>query len=128
MDITEAHLRTNKISWRRAPAAMAARIWRRVPSGFRLVREAFNPMSTNSMNLVGKTPSAKGFVVIFTACPAQTGSHSRSLFTAATQGLVAWSVAAALAVSSPVAIFSPPLSHSFLVQREQRKQHRKIED
>jgi len=106
MDMTEAHLRTNKISWRFAPAAMAARIWRRVPSGFRLVREAVKPISTNSMNLVGKIPSADGFV-IFTACPAQTGSHSRSLFSAATQELAVWSLPGVFAVSSDFGIFSP---------------------
>src|SRR6185369_5889467 len=104
MDMTEAHLRTNKISWRFAPAAMAARIWRRVPSGFRLVREAVKPISTNSMNLVGKIPSADGFV-IFTACPAQTGSHSRSLFSAATQELAVWSLPGVFAVSSDFGIF-----------------------
>src|SRR5262249_16213184 len=98
--------------WRLAPALIAALIWRRVPSGFRLVREAFNPMSTNSTNLVGKTPSAKGFVVIFTACPAQTASHSCRLFRAATQGLPLPPVPWSFAVSSPVAIFCPPFLHS----------------
>src|SRR5262245_34364848 len=107
MDMTEAHLRTNKISWRLAPAVMAARIWRRVPSGFKLAREAFNPMSTNSTNLFGKAPSDTGFDVIFTACPAQAASHSRSLFSAAAQGLTG-PLPVSIAVSSLVAICFPP--------------------
>jgi hypothetical protein len=45
-------------------------MWRRVPSGFRFVREAFKPTLTNSMNLMGKIPSVHGFVVIFTVCSA----------------------------------------------------------
>src|SRR5215813_8581743 len=106
MDMTEAHLRTNKISWRLAPAAMAARIWRRVPSGFRLAREAFNPTSTNSMNLEGSGPSDGEFVVSFTACSAQTVSHSRSLFNAFTQGLTDW-LNVSLPVSSAIAILFP---------------------
>src|SRR5262249_3495859 len=93
MDITDAHLRTNKISLRLAPAARAARMWRRVPSGFRFVREAFKPTLTNSTNLAGNTASVQGFVVIFTQCSAQAGSHSRSLFSAAVQGLADYSLA-----------------------------------
>jgi hypothetical protein len=57
------------------------------------------------MNFVGKTPSVQGFVVIFTACSAQVGSHSRSLLSAAAHGLAAWSLPEGFAVSSPVAIF-----------------------
>jgi hypothetical protein len=41
------------------------------------------------MNLVGKTPSGEGFVVIFRARSAQAVSHSRSLSSAATHGLAA---------------------------------------
>jgi hypothetical protein len=43
MAIREAALRTNKISSQEAPASSAARMWRRVPSGLRLVQAAFNP-------------------------------------------------------------------------------------
>src|SRR5579859_7337034 len=85
-------------------------MWRRVPSGFRLVRPAFNPTDTNSTNFLGKTPSVQGFVVIFNASSAHLGSHSRSLPSAATQGLTGWLV---FAVSSPVAIFLPPFSCVF---------------
>ncbi len=53
-------------------------MWRRVPSGFRFVREAFKPTLTNSMNLMGNIPSICGFVVIFRVCSAQAGSHSLS--------------------------------------------------
>src|SRR5215469_814837 len=93
MDITDAHLSTNKISLRFAPAARAARMWRRVPSGFRFAREAFKPTLTNSTNFVGKIPSVQGFVVIFTQCSAHAGSHSRSLLSAAAQGLADSSLA-----------------------------------
>src|SRR6266481_9849089 len=110
MDITDAHFRTKRISCLFAPAAMAARMCRRVPSGLRFVCAAFKPTLTSSMNLVGKTPSVQGFVVIFTACSAQAGSHSRSLLSAAAHGLAAWSLPGAFAVSSPVAIFFPPFS------------------
>src|SRR6516164_1641925 len=93
MDITDAHLRTNKISWRLAPAASAARMWRRVPSGFRFVRPAFNPTLANSINLMGKIPSIQGFVVIFTHSSAQDGSHSRNRLNAVAQGLAGCSPA-----------------------------------
>src|SRR4029077_18270450 len=88
MDITDAHLRTNKTSSRVAPAAIADRIWRRIPSGLRCAPTAFKPTQTSSMNLRGKTPLVQGLVVIFTHCSAQAGSHSRSLFSAASQGLI----------------------------------------
>src|SRR5215470_17932327 len=104
MDITDAHLRTNRISWQLAPAAIAARMWRRVPSGFTFVREAFKPTQSNSMNFVGKIPSVHGFVVIFKACSAQAGSHSRNLFSATAHGLAGWPLPEAFTVSSPVAI------------------------
>src|SRR6516225_6861223 len=113
MDIPDAHFRTNKISCRFAPAAMAALIWRRVPSGLRFVCAAFKPTLTNSVNLVGKAPSVQGFVVILTACSAQRGSHSRSLLKAAAHGLAAWSLLRVFAVSSPVAIFFPSFSRAF---------------
>jgi hypothetical protein len=61
--------------------------------------------------LAGKTPSVQGFVVIFTACSAHAGSHSRSLLSATAHGL-AWSLPEAFAVSSPVAIFFAPFSLS----------------
>ena len=41
IDMTDPHLRTKRISSRVAPASSAARMWRRVPSGFRLVQAAF---------------------------------------------------------------------------------------
>src|SRR5215475_15066943 len=72
-------------------------MWRRVPSGFRIVRPAFNPTLTNSINLIDKTPSVHGFVTIFTQRSAQAGSHSRSLSSAAAQGLAACSLAKAFA-------------------------------
>src|SRR5262249_4276980 len=104
-----AVLRTNRTSWRVAPAARAARMWRRVPSGFRPVRVAFNPTDTNSTNFLGKIPLVDGSVVIFTASSAQVGSHSRSLLSAATQELADRSAGEAFAISSPVAILFPPL-------------------
>src|ERR1700720_4083344 len=64
MAIREAALRTNKISSREAPASSAVRMWRRVPSGLRLVQAAFNPIPTNSINLRGRTPEFHGLVVI----------------------------------------------------------------
>src|SRR5260370_12929169 len=85
-------------------------MWGGAPSGLKFVCAAFRPTLTNSMNLVGKTPSFQGLVVIFTACSAQAGSHSRSLLSAAAHGLAAWSLPGAFAVSSPVAIFFPPFS------------------
>ena len=63
--ISEAPLRTKRISSRVAPASRAARMWRRVPSGLRLVQAAFSPTPTSSMNLRGRTPLVQGFVVIF---------------------------------------------------------------
>src|SRR5215469_5957629 len=81
MDMTDAHLRTNKISWRR------------VPSGFRFVRPAFNPTLANSINLMCKIPSFQGFVVIFTHSSAQDGSHSRNRLNAVAQGLAGCSPA-----------------------------------
>ena len=56
IDMTDAHLRTKRISSRVAPASSAARMWRRVPSGLRFVQAAFKPTLTNSMNLRGRTP------------------------------------------------------------------------
>src|SRR5215470_2508210 len=106
MDITDAHLRTNKISLRLAPAARAALMWRRVPSGFRFVREAFKATLTNSTNLRGKIPSVQGFVVIFTQSSAQAGSHSRSLFSAAAQGLADCSLIKAFARPLSLAIIA----------------------
>src|SRR5574342_872429 len=93
MDITDAHLSTNRISSRVAPARSAARIWRRVPSGLRLVQAAFNATPTSSTSLRGRTPLVQGFVVIFTHVPAHCGSHSRSVTTAASHGPVAFVVA-----------------------------------
>src|SRR5258707_9959564 len=87
MDITDAHFRTNKISLQLAPSARAARMWRRVPSGVRLGREAFKPTLINSMNLTGKNPSIQGLVVIFTEGSSQVGSPSFCWFSAAAQGL-----------------------------------------
>ena len=81
-------------------------MWRRVPSGFRFVREAFNPTSTSSMSLTGKTPSVQGFVVIFTACFAQFAQRHCPA-----------SLPEAFAVSSPVAIFFPPFWLSLAVGR-----------
>src|SRR6516225_1245111 len=120
MDITDAHFRANRISWRFAPAAMAARIWRRVPSGLRFVCAAFKATLTNSMNLVGKAPSVQGFVVILTACSAQRGSHSRSLLSAAAHGAAACSLLGVFGVSVPVAIFFTPFSRSWLLVRTDR--------
>src|SRR5260221_1344070 len=105
MDITDAQFRTNKISLQLAPSARAARMWRRVPSGFRLVREAFKPTLINSMNLTGKIPSIQGLVVIFTECSAQVGSHSLSWFRAAAQGLTGCSLFEAFSFPLSVAIF-----------------------
>src|SRR5262247_1735460 len=89
MDITEAHLSTKRISSRVAPAASAARMWRRVPSGLRLVQAAFNPMLTSSMNLRDSTPVLHGFVDILKHVPAHCGSHSSSVSNAASHGPVA---------------------------------------
>src|ERR1700739_5009402 len=105
MDITDAHLRTNKISSRFAPAAIAARIWRRAPSGLRCAPAAFKPTQTSSINLTGKTSLVQGFVVIFTHSSAQAGSHSRSLFKAASQGLIECPLTESSVVSLLVTIF-----------------------
>src|SRR5215471_13047951 len=86
IDITEAHLSTKSISSRVAPAASAARMWRRVPSGLRLVQAAFNPTLTSSMNLRDSTPLVHGFVVIVTQVSAQAGSHCRSCSRAGSHG------------------------------------------
>src|SRR5262249_48047 len=93
MDITDAHLRTNKISLRLAPAARAARMWRRGPPRFRFVRGAFKTTLTNLANLAGKTSALQRIVVNFHQSSAQAGSHSRSLFSAAVQGLADCSLA-----------------------------------
>src|SRR5271156_814322 len=86
IDITAPALRTNKISLRVAPASSAARMWRRVPSGLRLVHAALIPRLTNSMNLRDRTSLAHGFVVIFTHVVAQTGSHSFNWAIVGSQG------------------------------------------
>ena len=86
--MTEAHLSTKRISSRVAPALSAARMWRRVPSGLRLVHAALRPTATNSMNLRGSTPSVHGFVVIVAQVAAHAGSHSLSLANAGSQGPV----------------------------------------
>src|SRR4029453_11486880 len=64
----------------------AARIWRRVPSGLRVVHAAFNPTLTSSMNLRDSTPLVHGFVVIVTQVSDQAGSHSRRRASAGAQG------------------------------------------
>src|SRR5260370_14473129 len=105
MDITAATFKTNRISSRLAPASIAARMWRRGPTGLRFVLGEFKLILTSSINFADKTPSVQGFVVIFTHCSAQAGSHSRSLPSAASQGLVACSVTEAFAVPPSLAIF-----------------------
>src|SRR3974390_1640809 len=86
--MTEAHFRTNKISSRVAPASSAARIWRRVPSGLRLVQAALSPKLINSTNFRGSGLAVHGFVDIFTHASAHFGSQSRSLLIEASQGPV----------------------------------------
>src|SRR5262245_49071446 len=105
MDITEAHLSTKRISSRVAPAASAARMWRRVPSGLRLVQAAFNPMLTSSMNLRGRTPVTQGFVVIFTHVSAHCGSHWRSVFNARSHGPLVVALSSSAIISSPFVSF-----------------------
>src|SRR5215469_2959735 len=105
MDMIDAVFRTNRISCLLAPAARAARMWRRVSVGLRFVCEAFKPTDTNSMNFVDRQLSVHGSVVIFTACSAQAGSHSRSLLSAAAHGFSTSPLPEVFAVSSPVAIF-----------------------
>src|SRR5271166_5091244 len=83
-----AHFSTKRISSRVAPASSPARMWRRVPSGLRLLQAAFKPTLTNSMNLRGRTPAVHGFVVIFTHVAAQAVSHSLSVAKAASHGPV----------------------------------------
>src|SRR4029077_14619208 len=114
MDIIDAHFRTNKISSRFAQAAIAARIWRRTPSGLRCGPAAFKPTQTSSINLMGKRPLVQGSVVIFTHCSAQAGSHSRSLFTAASHGLMECSLPGAWDVPLLVTIFFSFLLSPFL--------------
>src|SRR5216683_1929045 len=92
MDKTEAHLRTNKISSRIAPASSAARMWRRVPSALRFVQAAFKPTLTNSTNLRGRTLRVHGLVLILKQSSAHFGSHSRSVSKAESQGPVGGSV------------------------------------
>src|SRR5271156_1061453 len=86
MDKTDPHLRANKISSRVAPASSAARMWWRVPSGFRLVQAAFKLTLTNSINLRGRTESFHGLVLILKQSWAHFGSHSRSVSKAESQG------------------------------------------
>ena len=61
-------------------------MWRRVPSGLRLVHAALSATLTSSMNLRGRTPDVHGLVVIFTQVSAQAGSHSRSVAKAGSHG------------------------------------------
>src|ERR1700674_5734777 len=75
---TVAALRTNKISSRVAPASSAARMWRRVPSGLRLVHATFKPTLINSTSFRWSNPLAQGLVTIFPQASAHAESHSRS--------------------------------------------------
>src|SRR5450755_2534943 len=75
----QLHLITIRISSRVAPAASAARIWRRVPSALRFVLEDWSAMQISSMSLTGKTPLVHGFVLIFRYFSAQSASHSVNL-------------------------------------------------
>ena len=88
IDMTAPHLRTKRTSCRVAPASSAPRMWRRVPSGLRLVHAALSATLTSSMNLRGRTPDVHGLVVIFTQVSAQAGSHSRSIAKAGSHGPV----------------------------------------
>src|SRR5713101_1305633 len=105
MDKTEAHLRTNKISSRIAPASSAARMWRRVPSGLRFVQAAFKPTLTNSINLRGRTPLVHGLVLILKQASAHFGSHSRSVSKGESQGPAGRSVASPMFSLSSLVIF-----------------------
>jgi hypothetical protein len=55
IDIADAILKTMRISSRLAPASRAVRIWRRLPSGLRLVQAAFKPTLTSAANLRGES-------------------------------------------------------------------------
>src|SRR6516162_9429794 len=110
IDRSEAILRTIRISSREAPASSAARMWRRVPSGLRLVQAAFNAIPTTSINLRGKTPEVHGPVVILKQLSAQSGSHARSCANGEPQGPVSLGPLA-VAGSSPGAL---PISLTYL--------------
>lgn len=101
MDITDAIFSTVSISSRVAPAAMAALMCRRVPSGLRLVQAALRPTPTSSTNFRGSTPFAQGSSVMDAHVVAHDGSQPSIVPSAESQGpisrerLPGWSVGSA---------------------------------
>src|SRR5271169_6470643 len=88
MEMSEAILRTIRISSRVAPAWSAARMCRRVPSGFKFVQAAFSATPINSTNLRERTPLVHGFVVILRQVSAHSESHFHNWANAESHGPV----------------------------------------
>ena len=88
MAIPEAILRIMRISSRVAPAASAARMCRRVPSGFRFVQAAFSATPTSSTNLRGRMPLSQGLSVMVAQIAAHDDSQLRSFSSAESHGPV----------------------------------------
>src|SRR5271157_6240931 len=84
----EAIFNTVRISSRVAPAWSAARMWRRVPSGFRLVQAAFNATPISSTSFRCRIPPVQGFVVMLRQVSAHFGSHLCNWARASPQGPV----------------------------------------
>jgi hypothetical protein len=84
-DVIDASFSTIRISSRDAPAARAARMWRRAPSGLSPADAAFSAKLISSTVLRGRTAEVDGLVVILKQVSAHTGSHSRSSSTASSQ-------------------------------------------
>src|SRR5271166_816479 len=88
IDMTDAILKTIKISSRVAPASSAARMWRGVPSALRFAQATLSATLINSTVLRERTPEVHGLVDMFTHVSVHFGSHSRIWSKAASHGPV----------------------------------------
>ena len=68
IDSSDAIFTTVSTSFGVAPAASAARMWRRVPSACKFVQAAFTAMQISSTSLSGRMPLVHGSVVNLRAC------------------------------------------------------------
>ena len=118
IDSSDAIFTTVRISFGVAPAASAARMWRRVPSACKFVQAAFTAMQISSTSLSGRMPLVHGSVVNLRQASAQLASNSRSLSSAGSyQGPVCsgWPVVDILSAVRSFAILIPPEDHPLAV-------------